>query len=71
MSHQADKLIDNVLVKKYPVDKLIDNFALENNWVDKLTSNLEVNWDSNYGFYLKIVHFINDYKVLGTKDPHI
>ena len=59
-SHQVDKLIDNVLVKKYQVDKLIDNFGVKKYQVDKLTSNLEVNLDSNYGFNLKIVHFIND-----------
>ena len=61
LSHQVDKLIDNVLVKKYQVDKLINNFGVKKIYlVDKLTCNLEVNRDSNYRFYLKIVYFIND-----------
>jgi len=58
-SNQVDKLIDNVLVRNYRVDKLINNFGVKRCWVEKLTSNLEVNCNSNYGFYLKIVHFIN------------
>ena len=64
-------MIDNVLGKKYRVDKLIYNFGVKKYWVDKLTSNLEVNLDSNYGFYLKIMHFINDLTVLDPTDPHI